>query len=203
MSNLGGITHQTVSGFTATGSSGGSTRYSVNDNLWGFRVIDGLGRVHEVSRDDTDTDQFEAMSPNMGLLGVISTITFRCEDTFNISGQEAVTGIDECAVDLFGPGDAQRPSLEAFLRSTEYTRLEWWPQRGVERVLVWQAHRIAPEPDFHPVRYQEFTAHPEAAETFISLVDTISATSTTWDMHGRRSSRRLCASTGCSTCCQN
>jgi hypothetical protein len=173
LSNLGGITHQTVSGFTATGSSGGSTRYSVNDNLWGFRVIDGLGQVHEVSRDDTDPDQFEAMSPNMGLLGVISTITLRCEETFNISGQEAVTGINECAVDLFGPGDAQRPSLEAFLRGTEYTRLEWWPQRGVERVLVWQAHRIAPEPDFQPVRYQEFTAHPEAAETFISLFYTI------------------------------
>ena len=37
-SNLGGITQQTVSGFTATGSSGGSAMYSVNDNLWGFRV---------------------------------------------------------------------------------------------------------------------------------------------------------------------
>ena len=172
-SNLGGITHQTVSGFTATGSSGGSTQYSVNDNLWGVRVIDGRGQVHEASLDDTDPDQFRAMSPNMGLLGVVSTITFRCEDTFNISGQEAVTSIEGCAVDLFGPGDAQRPALEEFLRNTEYTRLEWWPQRGAERVLVWQAHRVAPEPDFKPVRYQEFTEHPDAAETFISLLYTI------------------------------
>jgi hypothetical protein len=174
-SNLGGITHQTVSGFTATGSSGGSTQYSVNDNLWGFRVIDGRGEVHEVSLDDADADadQLYAMSPNMGLLGVVSTITLRCEDTFNISGQEAVTSIDGCAVDLFGPGDAQRPSLEDFLRDAEYTRLEWWPQRGAERVLVWQAQRISPEPDFKPVRYQEFTAHPDTAETFISLLYTV------------------------------
>ena len=129
--------------------------------------------MHEVSLDDTDPDQFHAMSPNMGLLGVVSTITFRCEDTFNISGQEAVTSIEGCAVDLFGPGDAQRPSLEEFLRNTEYTRLEWWPQRGAERVLVWQAHRVAPEPGFKPVRYQEFTEHPDAAETFISLLYTI------------------------------
>ena len=41
LSSLGGISHQTVSGFTATGSSGGSVIHSVNDNLWGFRVIDG------------------------------------------------------------------------------------------------------------------------------------------------------------------
>jgi hypothetical protein len=172
-SNLGGITHQTISGFVGTGSSGGSTRYSANDNLWGFRVIDGRGEVHSFSRDDPDPDLFHAFSPNMGLLGVVSTITFRCEDAFNIAGQEAVTRVDDCAVDLFGPGTDGRPSLEQFLRDTEYTRLVWWPQRGAERVLVWQAERIDPQPGFTPVRYQEFTAHPDVAETFISLLYTI------------------------------
>jgi hypothetical protein len=171
--NLGGITHQTISGFTATGSSGGSVRYSVNDNLWGVRVIDGRGEVHAFSRDDPDPDLFYAMSPNMGLLGVISTITFQCEDTFNITGQEASTTIDECAIDLFGPGSDSRPSLEQFLRNSDYARLEWWPQRGAERVLVWQAQRLAPEPGFEPARYHEFTAHPEIAETFISLLYTV------------------------------
>ncbi len=172
-SNLGGITHQTVSGFTATGSSGGSPRYSVNDNLWGFRVIDALGQVQEFSREDADPDLFYAMSPNLGLLGVVSTITFECVDTFNISGQEAVTTIEECAVDLFGPGGPDRPSLEQFLRDTEYARLEWWPQRGAERVVVWQAQRIDPQPDFQPVPYREFGAHPDAGETLISILYTV------------------------------
>src|SRR5262249_47727132 len=131
-SNLGGITHQTVSGFTGSGSSGGSPRYSVNDNVWGIRVIDGTGQVHELTREDPDPDAFYAMAPSLGLLGVISTITFQCEDTFNIDGQEATTTVEECAVDLFGPGTEQRPSLEQFLRDTEYARLEWWPQRGAE-----------------------------------------------------------------------
>lgn len=169
-SNLGGITHQTVSGFIGSGSSGGSPRYSVNDNLWGFRVIDGTGRVHELTREDPDPDGFYSMAPNLGLLGVVSTITFQCENTFNIEGQEAITTVDECAVDLFGPGTEQRPSLEQFLRDTEYARLEWWPQRGAERVLVWQARRIAPHPDFQPVPYQEFTAHPGWSETLISIL---------------------------------
>ena len=173
LSSLGGISHQTVSGFVGTGSSGGSVIHSVNDNLWGFRVIDGDGEVHELTREDADPDPFWAMAPNMGLLGVVSAIIFQCEDTFNITGQEAITTIEGCAVDLFGDGSPERPSLEKFLRDTEYARVEWWPQRGAERVLVWQATRIAPEPGFTPRPYEEFTNRPELAEVFISLLYTI------------------------------
>jgi D-arabinono-1,4-lactone oxidase len=173
LSDTGGITHQTVSGFTATGSSGGSLQFSVNQNLWGFRVIDGRGDVYQVTRDDPDTGEFFSMSPNFGLLGVISTITFQCDDTFNISGQEAVTTVKDCSVDLFGDGGDGRPSLEAFLRDAEYARVEWWPQRGAERVLVWQCQQIRPQLGFRPVRYEEFTDQPEAAEVAMSLLFTI------------------------------
>jgi hypothetical protein len=173
LSSLGGITRQTVSGFTATGSSGGSLQYSVNDNLWGFRVIDAAGNVHEVSRDDADPSLFYAMSPNLGVLGVVSAITFECEDAFNISGQEAITTIDECAIDLFGGGTPQRPSLQQFLQDAEYARVTWWPQRGAERVQVWQAQRIAPEVGFRPHPYEEFTAHPETAQVIMSILYTI------------------------------
>jgi D-arabinono-1,4-lactone oxidase len=173
LSSLGGITHQTVSGFIGSGSSGGSLQHSVSDNLWGVRVIDGTGEVVELTRDDPDPDAFYAMSPSFGVLGIVSTITFQCEDTFNIDGQEATATVEECAVDLFGLGTDQRPSLEQFLRDTEYARLEWWPQRGAERVLVWQARRIAPQPDFQPVPYQQFTAHPNWSETFISILFTV------------------------------
>src|SRR5438552_3248253 len=38
LSDLGGITHQTVSGFLSTGSSGGSLTYSVSDNIYAFRM---------------------------------------------------------------------------------------------------------------------------------------------------------------------
>jgi hypothetical protein len=173
LADLGGVTHQTASGFTATGSSGGSLQYSVNDNLWGFRVIDGTGRIIELSRDDPDPDLFYAMSPNLGLLGVVSKITLRCVDDYNVSGQEAITTDAGCAIDLFGPGDEERPSLERFLRDAEYARVEWWPQRGVERVLVWQCQRIRPQLGFKPDRYQEFSEHPDAAEAFISILYTV------------------------------
>jgi hypothetical protein len=173
LSDTGGITHQTVSGFTATGSSGGSVKFSANDNLWGFRVIDGRGDVYEVSRDDPDADGLYALSPNLGLLGVVSAVTFQCVDTYNIAGQEAITTIEDCSVDLFGDGTDGRPSLERFLRDTDYSRLVWWPQRGVDRVQVWQAQQMRPEPGFRPVPYEEFTAHPDAAEPFISVLYTV------------------------------
>jgi len=156
LGDTGGITHQTVSGFTATGSSGGSLQHSANRNLWGFRFVDGRGEVHEVTREDADPDLFYAMCPNMGLLGVISTITFECVEAFDVVGQEATTTIADCPVDVFGPGEPGRPSLAQFLRETPFSRLEWWPQRGVERIVTWQADRMAPQPDFKPRPYRRF-----------------------------------------------
>lgn len=173
LSDLGGITHQTVSGFVSTGSSGGSLTYSINDNLHAFRMIDGQGNVYTVSRDDTDHDQFNAVALSMGLLGIISSITFKCVPTFNISGQEAITTYDEASMDLFGDGSDGRPTLEQFLREVEYTRLVWWPQRGGERIITWQCQRIDPQLGFRPVHYQQFGNYPEVTEIAISIFYTI------------------------------
>lgn len=173
LSDLGGITHQTVSGFVSTGSSGGSLTYSINDNLYAFRMIDGQGNVYEVSREDTDPEEFNAVALSMGLLGVISTITFKCVPTFNISGQEAITTYQEASMDLFGDGADGRPTLEEFLQKVEYTRLVWWPQRGGERIITWQCQRIEPQLGFRAVKYQEFGNYPEVTEVAISIFYTI------------------------------
>ncbi len=173
LSDLGGITHQTISGFTATGSSGGSLTYSVSDDLYGFRVIDAAGNIEEFTREDPDPGPFYAMSPNLGLLGVVSTVILQCVDAFNITGQEAITTVDGCAVDLFGPGTDGRPSLQEHLTETEYTRIEWWPQKNADRVLVWQAKRIDPTPGFKPKPYREFGDDPDVQEVLFSIILTI------------------------------
>jgi hypothetical protein len=171
--DTGGITHQTVSGFTATGSSGGSLRFTSDENLHGFRVIDGTGAIHELTRDDADPDAFHAMSPNLGLLGVVSAISFECTDVFAIDGQEATTTTAATPVDLFGDGSDDRPALARFLHDTDFARLEWWPQRGVDRVVTWQAQRFAPEPSFRPCPYQRFGDSPEASQQLIAILFTI------------------------------
>jgi D-arabinono-1,4-lactone oxidase len=166
----GGITHQTISGFTGTGSAGGSLQFTSNRNLHGFRLIDGRGEVHELTRDDPE---FFAMAPNLGVLGVVSAITFECTDLFAIEGSEVVTSIRDCPADLFGAGADGRPSLEQFLRDVPFARLEWWPQRGAERVVTWQASRIPVPPDFRPNRYKRFGSSPEATQQVIAIVFTI------------------------------
>jgi FAD/FMN-containing dehydrogenase len=170
LSNTGGITHQTVTGFTATGSSGGSLQHTSNTNLYGFRVIDGEGNVHDFTRDD---DRFWALSPSVGLLGVISTVTLECDELFAIEGTEAVSTLDGCVADVLGDGSGGRPSLEQYLRDTPFTRLEWWPQRGAERIVTWEARRIPVPADFKPNPYKRFAGSPEAAQQMISLLFTI------------------------------
>jgi D-arabinono-1,4-lactone oxidase len=78
---------------------------------------------------------------------------------YTVVGQEVttLTGAD-CPVDLFGPGDALRPSFQTFLTDTPYSRITWWPQPGCERVQIWQAVRgPVPGSDVGLVPYQEFT----------------------------------------------
>lgn len=169
LSDLGGITHQTVSGFLSTGSSGGSLQYGLDENILSLRFIDGTGQIRDVSR-DKDPDVFLAAGVSMGLLGVLSRVTFRCIPTFNIEGSESTTGEADCEIDLFGPGSASKPSLERFLRETEYTRIMWWPQTNLKRVVVWKARRIAPAPGFVPKPYEEVGDHPEAAEVLGGLL---------------------------------
>ncbi len=137
---LGGITHQTVAGFTLTGSAGGSVQYGW-DGMIAFRIIDGNGNAEWIEKDHPD---FNAVSTSMGLLGVITRIRFQLVPMYNIKGTEITTTTSGSGVpvDLFGTGNSDKPSLEQYLKATPYTRIVWWPQKGVERIQIWQAKRV-------------------------------------------------------------
>ncbi|OJH40727.1 D-arabinono-1,4-lactone oxidase [Cystobacter ferrugineus] len=164
--DMGGITHQAVGGFTTMGCSGGSLKYSYTDSIVGISLVDGQGVVHSYSRGKDP--EFEAVLVSMGLMGITSTLTFSPDDHFNIIGDETCYSLNDvnCPIDFFGPGTADKPSLEQFMRQTEYTRLLWWPQKGAERIVVWQARRLAtedyvpefgyPPENFQPKPYLEF-----------------------------------------------
>ncbi|WP_164118124.1 FAD-binding oxidoreductase [Sphingorhabdus sp. Alg239-R122] len=157
INDLGGITHQTISGFTATGSAGGSLTYSL-DNVIAFRVVDGTGNITWVEKGDAE---FDAMSLSLGLLGIVTKVRLKLAPMYNIYGQEVTTSITktDCPIDLFGPGDATQPSMRRFFEMTPYSRMMWWPQKKTERVVIWQAVRNpAAQPEaFMPAPYQEFT----------------------------------------------
>jgi len=157
VNDLGGITHQTVSGFTATGSAGGSLIYDF-DNVIAFRVVDGTGTASWIEQ---SAPIFGAMRVSVGLLGIVTRVRLKLNPTFNIYGQQITTPTSrtDCPIDLFGPGDAAQPSMRQFLTDAPYSRVLWWPQKGAERVVIWQAVRAqSPQPQvFEPAPYLEFT----------------------------------------------
>jgi D-arabinono-1,4-lactone oxidase len=155
INDLGGITHQTVSGFTATGSAGGSMKYDL-DNVLAFRIVDGRGIAAWIERGDPI---FDAVAVSMGLLGIVTKIRLRLNRTFIVDGEEVTTPVaqPECPIDLFGPGDSAKPSMRRFLEETDYCRVMWWPQEKAQRVVIWQANRNDQPSVFEPVPYQELT----------------------------------------------
>lgn len=154
---LGGIIHQTVGGFLSTGSSGASTKSSLNDSLLALRIIDGKGTPHELSRDGENSSEFLAAAVSMGLLGVITEVTFQLVDEFFVSGDEVNAPMNNASrdynlgspVDLFGNGDPkiQVPSLQEWFENgdkynAEYGRIILWPQKDVERAAIWRGKKI-------------------------------------------------------------
>jgi D-arabinono-1,4-lactone oxidase len=162
LSDLGGITHQTVGGFLMTGSAGGTVQFNLEENLLAVRMIDGLGKVEWVEK-ESNPDLFYSSALSMGLLGIISKVRFQLTPNFFIYGQQLTTATTaaDCPIDLFGDGSTSgKPSMQTFLQQTPYTRLLWWPQKKVERVVIWQAVRGAATPVFDPQPYFEFGTTP-------------------------------------------
>ncbi len=159
--DMGGIIHQSVGGFLSTASSGGSLLHSIYDAIVAVRLVDGTGNVRTFHRDEGGADNpFFATVPSMGLLGVITEVTFQCLPRYHVIGTETTHDVDKSPIDLFGDGPT---SLRAWAERTEHVRALWWPQRGVERVTFWEARRMEADdynaetgtPDaFRPRKYE-------------------------------------------------
>lgn len=167
LTDLGGIIHQSVGGFMATGSSGGSTQFSFDESILSVEVIQFVnGKAQKVTYNKPNNgnldDPFYAIGVHLGVLGVVTAVTVQCVDKFYIEGNEKISKETECEANLFGePGDGSnnnRKSYEQFLKDTPYTRMLWWPQEKVEKVVLWQAKPIPSEPNggvkpYHEVPY--------------------------------------------------
>jgi len=145
--DLGGITHQSVGGFLSTGSAGSTVKYSNYQQVIGLKLVDGTGTVHTLRYDDTPPDDFLAAGIAMGLLGVITEVTLKPVKKYHIKGDAITTSLEDCEVDLFGDPGCKKQSLSEFLDNdiNEYSRLLWWPQKGINRAVVWKAHKMKPE----------------------------------------------------------
>jgi hypothetical protein len=145
LDSLGGISHQTVGGFLATCSAGGSLVHDVGANVVAFELVDGRGRVHHVRHDadsPAERDLFEAAGVSMGLLGVITRVWLRAVPSYDVIGREICAPLGRSPIDLFGRDG--RPGLVDLFRRHDYSRALWWPQQGFDRMQVWTGDRARP-----------------------------------------------------------
>jgi FAD/FMN-containing dehydrogenase len=145
-----GVTHQTVAGFLMTGSAGGSRDHALTEQVVAMRLVDASGEVHELSP-DRDPDLFDAAGVSMGLLGIVSTVTLRCVERFDVEGEERIATVAAAPFDLGADGPA---GVDGFLRENEYARMYWWPQEGVDKLSIWTARAVPGPPSADPRPYR-------------------------------------------------
>ena len=128
---LGGIIQQSVGGFIMTGSAGGSLKHGFADVIQEIEFVDGNGQV-QIAKPGTDL--WSAVGVSMGLFGIITHVTFRLPEMKLIEGTESDHPFDES---LIGPNKEGNSKLRESLESHEYMRVNWFPQKEVQRVQQW------------------------------------------------------------------
>ena len=89
---MGTIAKQTVSGAISTGTHGGSLEHeSLSSYVQTLRLIRADGSILELDRSQ---DIFNAVAISMGLLGIISTVTFKCVPAFSLQSQVISLSMD-------------------------------------------------------------------------------------------------------------
>ncbi|MGB3201851.1 MAG: FAD-binding protein, partial [Nodosilinea sp.] len=87
------IDQQTVSGAILTGTHGGSLHHpSMSGYVHQLRLIRADGSVVSLG---PSQPHFQAAVVSMGLLGIISTVTFQCVSAFDLEGESKSLSMDE------------------------------------------------------------------------------------------------------------
>lgn len=176
--DLGGITHQTVAGFLSTGSAGGSLKDGLHDNIIALRFVNGLGEIVKYTKASNDP-KFFAAGVSMGLFGILTSVTFTLMENFFIKGTQTISPLlppsknpsEGCPIDVLGAGTTDIPSLQTHLTQTQFTRVVWWPQEGLNRMTVWKAEQypvINPSTG-HPWEIKQYEELPRVFGTSIPV----------------------------------
>jgi L-gulonolactone oxidase len=92
--NLGAVVEQTLAGAIATGTHGSGLGFGGLANLaTGFEFVTGRGEVRTISR-TSNPSLWSALAVSLGSLGIITRITVKCEDAFNLRLQEIPATLD-------------------------------------------------------------------------------------------------------------
>ena len=125
ISITGGISQQSIAGFTLTGSSGGSVKFGFPETIREIQFVNGKGEIKTVSP-TVESDLFYAVGVSMGLYGIVISVSIEVVPYFNVVGEE--TNV------LYQNSSLQPEKFPKYLKEQEYYHTQWLPQKGVNRV---------------------------------------------------------------------
>ncbi|MDO6803384.1 D-arabinono-1,4-lactone oxidase [Wenyingzhuangia sp. 1_MG-2023] len=111
----------TVGGALATGTHG-TNGYILSKYISKFRMILADGTIKEYTEEDLETD---AIRVSLGLLGVFSEITFKCEVNYLLHLKEAPVKDDEWV-----------NNLDEYLSTYDFVRILWLPHTDHGYVIL-------------------------------------------------------------------
>jgi L-gulonolactone oxidase len=126
--NFGSIVLQTAGGYIGTGThgSGGKTPI-LSTSIDKIRLIDGLGETHELDAGH-EPELFSAARVNLGCLGVVTEVTFRCVESFDLEEQLQLVDFDTLMA-----------NLDSYVDNNDYCKLWWLPY--TDKVQVYTYNR--------------------------------------------------------------
>lgn len=170
---LGTISHQTIAGCIQTSTSGGSSQHGLADVIHAFEWVNGLG---EICRAEKGSENFNAIGVSMGLLGVITSITFKLPPKFFVEGLEINREMKDSFLAKDNNGNFAKLD-KALFEENEYARLSWFPQKYVQRVNEWTGHARTPDtkpiPYHHPLEPYAYSVLAAAALILCNKLETI------------------------------
>ena len=116
MSNLGDIAYQSIAGATSTGTHGTGRDFgNLSTFITEMTIVTANGETLRCSP-SIDETTFKAAQIGIGALGVISTITVKCEPAFNLRAVEDAMKIDDVLA-----------GFDDFVERNEHFEFYWFP----------------------------------------------------------------------------
>ncbi len=143
MTNLGDIDAQTIAGAVSTGTHGTGGRYGgIASQIAALELVLADGSLVSCSATERP-DLFGAARIGLGALGVLHTVTLRCEPAFVLAADERPEPVDE----LFA-------SFDELVGQHDHVEFHWFPYG--RKALVKRNDRLpsgAEPAPLHPVRH--------------------------------------------------
>lgn len=126
--NFGSIVMQTAAGYTGTATHGTGIRTQIlSADITEMKLVDGSGNPQTLNRNQ-NPELFNYARVHLGLLGIITEITFDCKKAFDVEEELKLLDFDTVLA-----------NLNKILQENEYCKLWWMPHTNKIQVYTYNS----------------------------------------------------------------